>query len=100
LRIAAAAFVSLLAFPVNAATVQGQLVFASGAPATYIAVRLNSKTRGPSVFVNSGGDGRFYFKNVPAGDYQIEVWRGPKRVTSVAVTVKEPVTKLNAITVP
>ena len=56
----------------SGATVQGQLVYASGRPSPYVAVRLNSSSRGPSEFAYSGGDGRFYLKNVPAGEYK---WR-------------------------
>ena len=84
----------------NGATVQGQLVYASGRPSAYVAVRLNSTGRGPSQFAYSGGDGRFYLKNVPASDYTLEVWRGRKVVTSLPVRVQEPTTILPPIRLP
>ena len=84
----------------NGATVQGQLVYASGRPSAYVAVRLNSTGRGPSQFAYSGGDGRFYLKNVPTGDYKLEVWQGSKVVTSLPVRVQEPTTILPPIRLP
>jgi hypothetical protein len=84
----------------NGATVQGQLVNASGKPSAYVAVRLTSNGKGPSEFAYSGGDGRFYLKNVPAGDYQLEVWQGSKVVTSLPVRVQEPTTTLPPILLP
>ena len=84
----------------NGATVQGQLVYASGRPSAYVAVRLNSTGRGPSQFAYSGGDGRFYLKNVPTGDYKLEVWQGSKVVTSLPVRVQEPTTTLVPIRLP
>jgi Carboxypeptidase regulatory-like domain len=57
----------------NAATVEGQLVFQStGRPSAFVAVRLNSAERGPSAFVYSGSDGKFYLANVPPGVYELE----------------------------
>lgn len=84
----------------SGATVQGQLVYASGRPSAYVAVRLNSSSRGPSEFAYSGGDGRFYLKNVPPGDYTLEVWRGRKVVTSLPVRVQEPTATLPLIRLP
>jgi hypothetical protein len=83
------------------ATVRGQLVFASNnAPAAYVAVRLNAPGKGPSEFAYSGSNGRFYLPNVPAGNYQLEVWRGGKTVVTVQVTVQEPNTELTPVRVP
>ncbi len=94
-------FILLLAGAAHAATVRGQLVFASSnAPAPYVAVRLNSQSKGPSEFAYSGGDGKYYLRNVPAGAYQLEVWRGGKVVLTVAVTVQEPVADLPPARVP
>ncbi|MFZ1008668.1 MAG: carboxypeptidase-like regulatory domain-containing protein [Candidatus Sulfotelmatobacter sp.] len=91
----------LFASPAHAATVRGQLVFSSSnAPAPYVAVRLNSQSKGPSEFAYSGGDGKYYLLNVPAGAYQLEVWRGGKVVLTVAVTVQEPVADLPPARVP
>jgi hypothetical protein len=85
----------------SAATVRGQLVFAANnAPAPYCAVRLNAPGKGPSEFAYSGGDGKYYLRNVPAGAYQLEVWRGGKVVLTVAVNVQEPVAELPTTRVP
>jgi len=87
----------LLASAANAATVHGQLVYASNnAPAPYVGVRLNAPSRGASEFAYSGSDGKYYIRNVPAGEYQLEVWCGGKLVVAIAVTVQEPVAELAA----
>jgi hypothetical protein len=92
--------VLLIASAASAATVRGQVVFATNnSPAPYVAVRLNA-SRGPSEFAYSGGDGRYYLRNVPAGAYQLEVWRGGRVVLKVAVTVQEPVAELPTTRLP
>jgi hypothetical protein len=94
-------FVLLLASVANAATVHGQLVYASNnAPAPYVAVRLNAPGKGASEFAYTGGDGKYYLRNVPAGTYQLEVWQGKKVVQTVAVTVQEPDSALAPVQVP
>ena len=91
----------LLISAAEAATVHGQLVFAgNNAPAAYLAVRLNTPGRGPSEFAYSGGDGKYYLKNIPAGTYQLEVWRGGKVATTVEVTVQEPDAQLPVTRIP
>ncbi|HXC44773.1 MAG TPA: carboxypeptidase-like regulatory domain-containing protein [Candidatus Dormibacteraeota bacterium] len=95
------AFLLLLASVAHAATVRGQLVFASSnAPAPYVAVRLNSQSKGPSEFAYSGNDGKYYLRNVPAGAYQLEVWRGGKVVLTLAVTVQEPLVEVPPARLP
>jgi len=90
-----------LATAANAATVRGQLVFgSSGAPAPYVSVRLNAAGKGPSEFAYSGSDGKYYLRNVPAGAYRLEVWRGGKIVLTVAVSVQDPVADLPIARVP
>lgn len=85
----------------QAASVEGQLLNqASGKPAAYLAVRLNSPQRGPSQFVYSGTDGLFALKNVPAGTYSLEIWRNGKRAQTVKITVQEPVTRAGVVRVP
>ena len=85
----------------QAASVQGQLLNqATGKPAAYLAVRLNSPQRGPSQFVYSGTDGLFALKNVPAGSYNLEIWRNGKQAQTIKVTVQEPLTKLGVVRVP
>ena len=93
-------FVLLLAGLANAATVHGQLVYASNAPAPYVAVRLSAAGKAASEFAYSGANGKYYLRNVPAGAYQLEVWRGGKMVVTVAVTVQEPDTELALTHVP
>jgi len=93
--------VFLLLSPAHAATVRGQLVFSSSnAPAPYVAVRLNSQSKGPSEFAYSGNDGKYYLRNVPAGAYQLEVWRGGKVVLTLAVTVQEPLVEVPPARLP
>jgi len=85
----------------NASNVEGQVVFAStGRPSPYVAIRLYSASRGPSEFAYSGINGKFYMKNVPAGDYQLEVWRGGKVVVSTTVSIHEPSTSLPPTRIP
>jgi len=91
----------LLAGLMNAATVRGQLVYASNnAAAAYVAVRLSTPGKAASEFAYSGGDGKYYLRNIPAGAYQLEVWRGGKVVITVAVTVQEPDTDLAVTRLP
>ncbi|HYK90528.1 MAG TPA: carboxypeptidase-like regulatory domain-containing protein [Acidobacteriota bacterium] len=94
-------FVLLLASVADAATVHGQLVYASNnTPAPYVAVRLNAPGRGASEFAYTGSDGKYYLRNVPAGAYQLEVWRGNKLVLTVDVTVQEPDAALATARIP
>jgi hypothetical protein len=87
--------------PANAATVQGQIIFtSSNAPAPFVAVRLNAPGKGPSEFAYSGNDGKYYLRNVPAGQYQLEIWRGGKIILSIPVAVQEPVANLATTRVP
>lgn len=98
---AVCSMVLLVAGVAHGATVRGQLIYASNnAPAAYVAVRLNTPGRGASEFAYSGSDGRFYLRNVPAGSYQLEVWRGNKIVLTFPVTVQEPAAELATARVP
>lgn len=90
----------LLAGVGRAATVHGQLVYANNAPAAFVAVRLSAPGRGASEFAHSGSDGKYYLRNIPAGTYQLEVWRGGKVAVTVAVTVQDPDTQLVATRLP
>ena len=85
----------------DAASVHGQLTFASdGSPAPYVAVRLNSNSKGASEFAYSGADGRYFIRNVPPGDYQLEVWRGGRVVLTIPITVREPDSAIELVRVP
>lgn len=95
-----ATLLSLFVSAAHAATVHGQLIFGNNAPAPFVAVRLNSQSKGPSEFAYSGGDGKYYLRNIPAGAYQIEVWRGGKVVLTIAVTVQEPLAEVPPARVP
>lgn len=93
--------VLLLAGLANAATVHGQLVYTSNnAPAPYVAVRLSAQGKAASEFAYSGANGKYYLRNVPAGAYQLEVWRGGKMVLTVAVTVQESDTEISLTHLP
>jgi hypothetical protein len=63
------------------ATVRGRLERRDGQgrlyPATYVSVTLNSAKTGRSSQAYTGADGMYYLYNVPAGDYQLEVWATP-----------------------
>jgi len=84
-----------------AANVHGQVVYTNNStPAPYVAVRLSTPGKGASEFAYSGNDGKYYLQNIPAGSYQLEVWRGGKVVVTVAVTVQEPDTALAPARVP
>lgn len=97
----AGCFLLLLADVGNAATVHGQLVYASNnVPAPYVAVRLNLPGKGASEFAYSGADGKYYLRSIPAGAYQLEVWRGGKKVLTVGVTVQEPDTLVSTTRLP
>jgi len=92
--------VLLLAGVASAATAHGQLLYANNAVAAYVAVRLSAPGKGASEFAYSGSDGKYYLRNIPAGTYHLEVWRGGKAVVSVAVTVREPATELPPTRLP
>jgi hypothetical protein len=55
-------------------TVRGQLLKNGQSPAPGITVTLNHPTFGRSSPATTGGDGMYYFYNVPFGDYYLEVW--------------------------
>jgi Carboxypeptidase regulatory-like domain len=81
-------------------TVRGQLL-RNGLPVLNVPVSLNSREIGESGRVYSGGDGMFYFTNVPAGAYTLEVWSYPGRPPlTVQVTVHPPITDLPRISLP
>jgi hypothetical protein len=81
-------------------TVRGQLL-RNDLPAPNVPVSLNSRAIGESGRVYSGGDGIFYFSNVPAGTYTLEVWSYPGRPPiTVQVTVHPPITDLPRIALP
>lgn len=90
----------LLAAAAQAASVRGQLLFSNNSPAAFVAVRLNSASRGPSEFAYSGTDGKFYLNNVPVGTYQLEVWRGKTMVLRIGVSVQEPVSNIQPTRLP
>ncbi len=94
--VALAAFLLLLHSPAFAATVRGQLACAGGKSlATGVAVTLYSQQKVRTVPAFTGGDGMYYFNNIAAGAYTLEVWLS-KNGTTPSVTyqmvVKEPST--------
>lgn len=95
-----AVYLSAFSAMARAASVQGQLVFANNSPATYVAVRLNAPGKGASEFAYTGRDGKYYMRNVPAGQYQLEIWRGGKMVLSIPVAVQEPAANLATARLP
>jgi hypothetical protein len=100
-RLVVGGLILLFALTADAANVRGQLVYASdNSAAPYVAVRLNSTSKGASEFAYSGADGRYFIKNVPAGDYQLEVWRGGRIVLTIPITVREPDSVVELVRVP
>ena len=96
----------VLTTAVGAATVRGRLdrVYSNGArhPATGVAVSLYSRNLGRSRPTFAGRDGIYYFYNVPAGPYYLEVWtsRDPRvRPTLYPVTAIEPYSDIPPIVV-
>ena len=100
-RLVVGGLILLFALTAAAANVRGQLVYASdNSPAPYVAVRLNSTSRGASEYAYSEADGRYFIKNVPAGDYQLEVWRGKRIILTIPITVREPDSAVEPVRVP
>src|SRR5580704_14484398 len=67
-------------------TVRGQIL-RSQFPAAGVPVTLFSNLYGRSAVTYSGGDGMYYFYNIPIGIYTVELWTygQPQGILSVAV---------------
>ena len=99
LRLFAVTAVLCLAQSLNAALVVGRLLYRNGAPASDVAVRLNSSA-GVTPFAYSVRDGKFYLQGVAAGRYTMEIWKNRVLVIKQPLTVKEPTTTVPDIKLP
>ena len=77
-----------------ASTVRGRIVRkgASGQyPAVGVTVSVNSNNAkvGRSAFVYTGSDGMYYLSNVPAGDYQLEIWVTRQKPMTYNIRVRD-----------
>jgi hypothetical protein len=83
----------------DAATVRGKIARNAGYPISYMKVSL----RGTKVSfspIYTGSDGMYYFKNVAAGDYVLEIWNRKDRPSSYKIQVREPTTEVPLIRIP
>ena len=83
----------------QAATLRGRIERNAGYPVSYMKVTLKGQT-GESSPVYTGSDGMYYFKNIPAGDYTLEVWNKKGRPTSYRIQVREPNTQVPVVKIP
>jgi carboxypeptidase family protein len=90
----------------NLSTVRGKVQRQQASrsyPATNVRVTLTAQTRGARSLIGyTGNDGMFYFRNVPAGVYRLEVWSSrPTPVVARDVTVRggEPYVDVAPITI-
>jgi hypothetical protein len=67
----------------GSATVRGRLdrrdSYGRSYPAAYVRVTLHNPQLGRSAPAVTGTDGMYYFYNIPAGGYYLEVWVYPDR---------------------
>jgi len=84
----------------SAATVRGLLLHQNDARAAGFAVRVTNSNLGPSGFAYSGNDGFYYLKQIPAGDYVLEVFISNENVLRYPIRVREPLTDFPLIKVP
>ena len=83
----------------QAATVRGKIERNAGYPVSYMKVTLKGQ-KGESSPVYTGSDGMYYFKNVPAGEYTLQVWNRKARPTAYKIEVREPDTQVPVIKIP
>jgi hypothetical protein len=86
-------FLVLASGAAHAATAQGRLVNAKGAPAVNVKITLSNE-HGRSAPVFSDGNGNYALPNIPAGQYYLEIWVNRSSPQSYAVTITEPSTNL------
>lgn len=92
---------SLLTVPVLAANVRGKLQDREQSPKAYVAVTLYNSQTGRSAAVYTGADGMYYLRNVPAGEYYLEVWIYANRPPlTYKVTISDPDTDIPPIQTP
>jgi hypothetical protein len=102
-RLLSVLFLSLLITTADAqqplVNVRGQ-VLRNGFPALGIQLTLYSQAIGRSALTYSGGDGMYYFYNVPQGQYTVEVWSFNQPQPIYSIQVFSPYTDIPRISVP
>ncbi len=93
------ALLALISGVMQAAVVRGRIERSEGYPAPYMRVTLNGPA-GESNPVYTGNDGQYYFRDIPAGTYVLEIWNQRDRPTSYRIEVREPVTEVPVIRIP
>ena len=88
-----------LAGGMHAAIVRGKIQRKAGYAVSYMKISLKGP-KGESYPVYTGNDGMYYFKNIPAGNYTLEVWNQKDRPTSFKIQIREPGTEVPVITIP
>jgi hypothetical protein len=86
----------------QAATVRGKLQRGTAGASGITVTLVNAQTHASASPVHSAANGMYYFSNVPAGTYTLEVWTTPNGppVQYPNIQVKEPVTDVGPIAVP
>ena len=93
--------VLLLAVAAQAATIRGKLVHKNNQPATGYEVTISNGEAGRSTPARVGADGMFYFHNIAAGTYNLEIWvPGANAPTVYRINVIEPNTDVPQLSVP
>ena len=81
----------------QAATARGSIQRNAGYPAGNMKVSLRGVRTEP---VYTDNDGKYYFKNIPAGEYILEIWNQKARPKLFKIRIKESVTVIPLIAVP
>lgn len=87
-RMAIVLALTLAAAAASAATVRGKVTRISGTPYPGAAVTLQNPAIGRSATVYTAEDGMFYLRNIPQGEYVVEV-KTPQSKTNVRVVVTQ-----------
>jgi carboxypeptidase family protein len=80
-------------------TVRGQVV-RNQFPVAGVAITLFSNAYGRSAVTYSGGDGMYYFYNVPQGPYVVEIWFSGQPRPVGNVLVNPPYTDIQRVFLP
>jgi hypothetical protein len=80
-------------------TVRGQIL-RNQFPVAGVPVTLFSNIYGRSALAYSGGDGMYYFYNIPIGLYTVELWTFGQAQGVLNVQVNPPYTDIQRLYVP
>ena len=99
-RISIVLALTLMAAAAHGATVRGKVVRVSGTPYPGAAVTLQNPAIGRSATVYTAADGVFLLRNIPQGEYVVEVKTPRATATSRVVVTQQPVAEVQAVQVP